>query len=46
VIKRAGGVGEVGFDNGINGVDSGARSMSWEELAEEEWVDLMWRILK
>ena len=27
-IKRGGGVGEVGCDNGINGLDSGSRSMS------------------
>jgi hypothetical protein len=40
------GVGKVGHDNGINGLESRAGSMSLEELAEEEWVDLMWRVLK
>jgi len=37
-------VGKVGHDNG-NGLESRSRSMSEEEFAEEEWVDLMWRIL-
>jgi hypothetical protein len=45
-VKGKDGVGKVGRDNGINGLESRARSISSEELAEEEWVDLMWRVLK
>lgn len=45
-VKGENEVGKVGHDNSINGLDSRARSMSPEESAEEEWVGLMWRVLK
>jgi hypothetical protein len=35
-VKGEDGVGKVGLDNGINRLDSRARSMSSEDLAEEE----------
>jgi hypothetical protein len=40
VIKRPGGVGEVGFDNGINELNSGARSISWERNLQKRsgWI--------
>lgn len=45
-VKGEDDVGKVDPNNGINGLESGARSISSEEFAEEGWVDLMWRVLK
>ena len=44
--KGEDGVGKVGHDNGINGLEPRGRSISSQHLAKEEWMDLMWRVLK